>query len=202
MMSVLKNVGKGILYIIGLPFFLLILVLTGVAGIFVLVYMFFKSIILFFTGRSLYEDLPEDKEAKRRLGILPPEPVSEPQAQTEIKVEKQPSVSQPLEPEDEVDSNDPFYVPEYLKSQEQKQEVEEQKEIKVEQKPAEEIRPEPQRVSPRPITVESKEEKEEEEPVFEQKTSQNTNIFSISDVDDMDDSDDDNSDSGININFE
>ena len=64
MMSVLKNVGKGILYIIGLPFFLLILVLTGVAGIFVLIFMFFKSIILFFTGRSLDDELPEDKKAR------------------------------------------------------------------------------------------------------------------------------------------
>ncbi len=64
MMSVLKNVGKGILYIIGLPFFLLILVLTGVAGIFVLIFMFFKSLILFFTGRSLDDELPEDKKAR------------------------------------------------------------------------------------------------------------------------------------------
>ena len=202
MVSFFKNFAKGVLYVLVLPGLIIGLALYAVVAFFVFIYLAIKGLILFFTGRSLYEDLPEDKEAKRRLGILPPEPVSEPQAQTEIKVEKQPSVSQPLEPEDEVDSNDPFYVPEYLKSQEQKQEVEEQKEIKVEQKPAEEIRPEPQRVSPRPITMESKEEKEEEEPVFEQKTSQNTNIFSISDVDDMDDSDDDNSDSGININFE
>ena len=64
MMSVLKNVGKGILYIIGLPFFLLILVGTGIAGIFVLVFMFFKSIILFFTGRSLDDELPEDRKAR------------------------------------------------------------------------------------------------------------------------------------------
>ena len=65
MMSVLKTVGKGILYIIGLPFFLLILVLTGVAGIFVLIFMFFKSIVLFFTGRSLDDELPEDKKARQ-----------------------------------------------------------------------------------------------------------------------------------------
>ena len=65
MMSVLKTVGKGILYILGLPFFLIILVGTGIAGIFVLIFMFFKSIILFFTGRSLDDALPEDKKAKQ-----------------------------------------------------------------------------------------------------------------------------------------
>ena len=65
MMSVLKSVGKGILYIIGLPFFLIILVGVGIAGIFVLIFMFFKSIILFFTGRSLDDELPEDREAKK-----------------------------------------------------------------------------------------------------------------------------------------
>ena len=65
MMAVLKNVGKGILYILGLPFFILILVLTGIAGIFVLIFMFFKSIILFFTGRSLDDELPEDRKARQ-----------------------------------------------------------------------------------------------------------------------------------------
>ena len=65
MMSVLKTVGKGILYILGLPFFLLALVGMGIVGIFGLIFMFFKSIILFFTGRSLDDALPEDKLAKQ-----------------------------------------------------------------------------------------------------------------------------------------
>lgn len=64
MMAVLKNVGKGILYIIGLPFFLIVLALTALMGIFMLIFMFFKSIILFFTGRSLDDDLPEDIKVK------------------------------------------------------------------------------------------------------------------------------------------
>lgn len=63
-MNLLKNIGKGILYIIGLPFFLIVLSVTAVAGLFMLIFMFFKSIILFFTGRSLDDDLPEDKKAK------------------------------------------------------------------------------------------------------------------------------------------
>ena len=47
---------------------------------------------MFFTGRSLFEDLPEDKEAKRRIaianGTLPPsEPVSEPETPVEEQEE-------------------------------------------------------------------------------------------------------------------
>ena len=64
MMGLLKNIGKGILYIIGLPFFLLTLALVGTMGIFVLIGMFFKSIFLFFTGRSLDDELPEDRVAR------------------------------------------------------------------------------------------------------------------------------------------
>ena len=65
MMTLLKNVGKGILYIIGLPFFLIVLLGTAVMGLFMLIFMFFKSIILFFTGRSLNDDLPEDIKVKQ-----------------------------------------------------------------------------------------------------------------------------------------
>ena len=78
MMAVLKNVGKGILYIIGLPFFLIVLVGTALMGIFLLAFMFFKSIILFFTGRSLDDDLPEDikvKEIKYGKSSPAPSPV-------------------------------------------------------------------------------------------------------------------------------
>lgn len=62
-MSVLKAVGRGILYVIALPFFLLLLALVGIAGLFLIIFMFVKSIILFFTGRSLDDDLPEDVKA-------------------------------------------------------------------------------------------------------------------------------------------
>ncbi len=63
-MNLLKNVGKGVLYIIGLPFFLIVLAGTAVAGIVIIVFMFIKSILLFFTGRSLNDDLPEDRKAR------------------------------------------------------------------------------------------------------------------------------------------
>ena len=65
-MGLLKTVGKGLLYIIGLPFFLLVLAAYAVFGLFLIVFMFFKSIVFFFTGRSLDDELPEDKKARER----------------------------------------------------------------------------------------------------------------------------------------
>lgn len=67
-MNLLKTVGKGLLYIIALPFFLIVLALGAIFGIFLLIYMFFKSVILFFTGRSLNDDLPEDRMVKELRG--------------------------------------------------------------------------------------------------------------------------------------
>lgn len=66
MMGLLKTVGKGLLYIIGLPFFLLVLAAYAIFGLFLLIFMFFKSIVFFFTGRSLDDELPEDKMARER----------------------------------------------------------------------------------------------------------------------------------------
>ena len=71
MVNLLKSFGKGILYVIGLPFFLLALLLYGIYGIFLFLFMLFKGIILFFTGRSLFEDLPEDRKAKEILHPTP-----------------------------------------------------------------------------------------------------------------------------------
>lgn len=74
-MVLLKNIGKGILYIIGLPFFLIVLLGTAVVGLIMIIFMFFKSIIIFFTGRSLNDDLPEDIRAKAiKEGRNPDEP--------------------------------------------------------------------------------------------------------------------------------
>lgn len=64
MATLLKKIGRGLLYLIIGPLFLLAVCFVGVIGIFGLIYLFFKSIYLFFTGRSLYDDLPEDKLAK------------------------------------------------------------------------------------------------------------------------------------------
>ena len=64
MVSLLKTFGKGILYVLGLPFFILALLLFGVAGIFAFLFQFFRSIIYFFTGQKFFPELQEDKELR------------------------------------------------------------------------------------------------------------------------------------------
>ena len=64
MASVFKSVGKGALYVLALPFGLLAIVLYAVFGVFVFFFQFVRLIILFFTGRNLRSDLPEDIKAR------------------------------------------------------------------------------------------------------------------------------------------
>lgn len=64
MIGLLKMFGKGILYVIGFPFFVLALLLFGVVGIFLFVFQLVKSIFYFFTGRKFFPELPEDKELR------------------------------------------------------------------------------------------------------------------------------------------
>ena len=56
--------GKGILYVIGFPFFIVALLIFGVVGIFLFIFQLFKSIIYFFTGQKFFPELPEDKELR------------------------------------------------------------------------------------------------------------------------------------------
>ncbi len=70
MLEFLKRCGLGVLYIVAAPFAIVLLVLFAIIGLFVFLVMMVKSIILFFAGRSVFDDLPEDIEAKRRLGTL------------------------------------------------------------------------------------------------------------------------------------
>ncbi len=73
MVSLLKTFGKGILYVLGLPFFILALLLFGVAGIFAFLFLFFRSIIYFFTGQKFFPELAEDKQLRllKEGGVQP-----------------------------------------------------------------------------------------------------------------------------------
>ena len=64
MVNLLKTFGKGILYVIGLPFFILALLLFAVIGIFAFIFQVVRSIIFFFTGQTFFPELPEDKELR------------------------------------------------------------------------------------------------------------------------------------------
>lgn len=67
MSSFFKTFGKGILYVIFLPFILLLLAIYALLGVFVLITLFIKNIILFFRGKSIFTPLEEDVQADRIL---------------------------------------------------------------------------------------------------------------------------------------
>ena len=98
MASLFKTIGKGILYIIALPFFLLMLAINAVFGIFLLLFTFIKSIIYFFTGRSLNDDLPEDRMARDiKEGKKPEDKPVKPKKKGKTKEEENKPVEQPVE---------------------------------------------------------------------------------------------------------
>ena len=208
MINFFKNFGKGILYVLVLPVIIVALAIYAVVALFVFIFLAIKGLVLFFTGRSLYEDLPEDKEAKKRLGI---------KDEKEAPKAAPTDVSQYNEGVNDDISTDPFYVPEYLRPQEQPEdetmsfeeeppveqesplqennEVEPEPEVTIfpgfldEQKETE-IEPEPE-PEPEPETV-------EEEVISVEKTNQNTTILDINEVEDEEEND---SDEGIDIDF-
>ncbi len=64
-----RSVGRGILYILFVPVIIVVVALGAVAGIGVFFYQFFKNTILFFQGKSVLKDLPEDKQARAILDV-------------------------------------------------------------------------------------------------------------------------------------
>ena len=207
MVSFFKNFGKGVLYVLVLPFLLVGMALYGVVAFFVFIFLSIKGLVLFFTGRSLYEDLPEDIEAKKRLAP------AQPTAQASVSNE---DISSALnigsEQETPVNTADPFYVPEYLKSEPEQVEESAQEPVQEEpvfEEPEPAYQPEPEAVIEEAPVVEEKPtikpsyieepdapEIEEDEIVLE-KTEQKSNILEIKDIEE-----DDEESSGINIDFD
>ncbi|MGM9874096.1 MAG: hypothetical protein ACI31G_04185 [Bacilli bacterium] len=58
-----KSFGRGVLYVIFLPFIVLLLALYSVVGVFILLYLSIKSVILFFKAKTIFSPLEEDIEA-------------------------------------------------------------------------------------------------------------------------------------------
>ena len=65
-----KKFGQGLLYVLCLPVFLVALAGYAVYGVILFIVVGIKTIIDFFKGKSFDMDLPEDKEAKKRLSYL------------------------------------------------------------------------------------------------------------------------------------
>lgn len=79
MISFLKSILKGLLYVLFFPFGLLAIVIYGVFGIFVFIYRIIKLAYLFFSGRNLKNELDEDEEIRKILEAnKPKEEESEP----------------------------------------------------------------------------------------------------------------------------
>lgn len=73
MTNIFKTIGKGFLYVLLFPVIIIGVTVYGVFGLAVFIFQFFKSIVLYFSGRSLTSDLDEDLAAKAILGKLDPE---------------------------------------------------------------------------------------------------------------------------------
>ena len=101
MIGLLKAFGKGLLYVIGFPFFLLALLVFAVIGLLLFIYQIIRSIIYFFTGQKFFPELPEDKELRLRkeaannANEIIDQPIEEHQDIVVSLIEERPIVSEP-----------------------------------------------------------------------------------------------------------
>jgi hypothetical protein len=70
MIKTIKIFILGFVYIIGSPLIALFFVLFLIYAILAWVLLVGKSIVIFFTGRTIFSDLPEDKELKKVIASL------------------------------------------------------------------------------------------------------------------------------------
>ena len=77
MVNLFKSLAKGVLYFFAFPGIIIAVALYAVFGVLVFIFQFFKLIYLFFTGRTLFSDLPEDIEVKRIMDSKKVEPTEE-----------------------------------------------------------------------------------------------------------------------------
>ena len=178
MINLFKNFGKGIIYVLVLPILLVGLAIYGVAAFFVFIYLAIKGLVLFFTGRSLYEDLPEDIEAKKRIALANGQKPQDTIFEDDKTLEKEAATIK----EDDPINDDPFYVPQYLKEEEQTIVQEDKTETSIDEEKT-------------PIITPNEDAKEEE--IIIQKSSQNSAILDIND-----ENDDDSDNSGVTIDYD
>lgn len=64
MVDLLKAFGRGILYVLAFPFFIVVLAVFAVIGFIAFIFQLIKSVIFFFTGQKFFPELPEDKQLR------------------------------------------------------------------------------------------------------------------------------------------
>lgn len=155
MVSLLKTFGRGILYVIGLPFFLVALVIFGAAGLIAFVVQLVMSIFYFFTGRKFFPDLPEDLQLRALLeGPLTNKEEEEPIPEPSNKPEETPRFIYPFieeEPMKEEPVNQDIPHEDVLEEAEEEEKEEEPIPLSIEEDSSKEE------------IIETTEEKEEEE---------------------------------------
>lgn len=78
MKSILGKFLKGLLYFLTLPGLIILLAFVSVIGLIYFIGLGIKGIILFFQGKSLFKDLPEDMEVRRiKDSQIPPSDIEE-----------------------------------------------------------------------------------------------------------------------------
>lgn len=71
--SFFKSFGKGVLYILTLPAVLIVLVFYAIIGLITFLFLMIKSVVLFFKGKTIFSELPEDIKAREILNPTPKE---------------------------------------------------------------------------------------------------------------------------------
>lgn len=221
MVDLLKAFGRGILYILCFPFFLVALAIFAVIGLLAFIFQLIKSIIYFFTGQKFFPELPEDKEL--RLMREAEQARNNPQPQPSVNNQSQGGLlyEETYDEDDFLEEPAPAASPlprpnptiEEVVFEEEPEEEVSPIQAPVEEKPApapvvqEVNRPEPEpskELIPEdnddpiedfldPFDVEEEEPEEENLEVYRPKGT-NDDTYSIDD--------DDDTDSGVNINFD
>ncbi len=86
MVDLLKAFGRGIIYVLCFPFFIVALAIFAVIGLLAFIFQLIKSIIFFFTGQKFFPELPEDKELRlmQEAEEARKNPQPQPQAQPQM----------------------------------------------------------------------------------------------------------------------
>ena len=86
MVDLLKAFGRGIIYVLCFPFFVVALAIFAVIGLLAFLFQLIKSIIFFFTGQKFFPELPEDKELRLMQEAEEAKRNPQPQVQTQQPV--------------------------------------------------------------------------------------------------------------------
>lgn len=86
MVDLLKAFGRGIIYVLCFPFFVVALAIFAVIGLLAFLFQLIKSIIFFFTGQKFFPELPEDKELRLMQEAEEAKRNPQPQPQTQQPV--------------------------------------------------------------------------------------------------------------------